>query len=94
KTSVVVDFHVDRLEERLPAEMETALYRIVQESLTNIAKHAHAKKVTITLKGDQEAVYATITDDGRGFNIEKLQKMPGQERGGWGLVGMYERAHL
>ncbi len=94
KTSISVDFQVDCLEERLPPEMETALYRIVQESLTNIAKHAHAKKVTVTLKGDHGAVHATITDDGRGFDIEKLQKMPGQELGGWGLVGMYERAHL
>lgn len=94
KTSIEVDFQTAYLKDRLPPEMETALYRIVQESLTNIAKHAHARKITITLKDDSEAVYATITDDGCGFDIEKLQKMPGQERGGWGLVGMYERAHL
>jgi two-component system, NarL family, sensor histidine kinase UhpB len=95
KFSIVVDFQASGFKERLSTEMETALYRIVQESLTNIAKHAQARHVTINLEGGTEAVNATITDDGRGFDLEQLQKIPssGQERG-WGLVGMHERAHL
>ncbi|MBV8695308.1 MAG: sensor histidine kinase [Chloroflexi bacterium] len=93
KFPIEVDFQAPGFKERLPAEMETALYRIVQESLTNIARHAQAHKVSIVLKEDADAVYATITDDGHGFNAEKLQKTPRQERG-LGLVGMYERAHL
>ncbi len=74
KTSTTVTFHAECLEERLPAEMETALYRIVQESLTNIAKHAHANKVSIQLRRDHEAIYATIQDDGRGFDTGKVTK--------------------
>ena len=79
--------------ERLPAEMETALYRIVQESLTNTARHANAHKVLITMKEDADAVYATITDDGTGFDVGTLLKSPDQERG-LGLAGMNERAVL
>src|SRR5579864_5926010 len=70
KCAIEVEFHAFGFKERLPAEMETALYRIVQECLTNTAKHANAHKVRITLKEDTEAVYATITDDGCGFDYE------------------------
>jgi signal transduction histidine kinase len=94
KMNIEVDFQATGIKERLSAEMETVLYRIVQEALTNVAKHAQAKHVQIVLKGTPEAITATIKDDGRGFNVDKLQKAPGQERGGWGLVGMYERAQL
>jgi two-component system sensor histidine kinase UhpB len=93
KFSIEVDFQATGFRERLPAEMETALYRIIQESLTNIARHSLAQKASVTLKEEKDAVYATISDDGRGFNVEKLQKTAGQERG-LGLVGMHERAHL
>lgn len=95
KFSIEVDFQPTGLKQRLPADMETALYRIVQEALTNIARHAQAKKACVILKEETEAIYATITDDGCGFEAEQLQKMPGpgQERG-WGLVGMHERANL
>ena len=94
KTSIDVDFKASGIKERLSNEMETVLYRIVQEALTNVAKHAHADKAWVTLQGDATAIVATIRDNGRGFDLNKLQKAPGQERGGWGLVGMYERAQL
>jgi two-component system sensor histidine kinase UhpB len=94
KTSLDVDFLAQGFKERLPAAMETALYRIVQEALTNIAKHAHAKKVCVTLQEEADTISATITDDGCGFDPEKLPKTQGQTIGGWGLVGMYERANL
>ncbi len=94
KTNTEVDFQASGIKERLPAEMETVLYRIIQEALTNVAKHAQAHKVRVVLKGEHDAITATITDNGRGFNVDALQKAPGQERGGWGLVGMYERAQL
>jgi len=99
KCSIEVEFHATGFKGRLPAEIETALYRIVQESLTNTAKHANAQKVYITLKEDADAVYATIVDDGSGFDIQALHKASGQERSiglerGLGLVGMEERAVL
>src|SRR5436305_5789259 len=93
KCSIRVEFHATGFKERLPAEMETALYRIVQECLTNTAKHANANRVTITLKEETDRVYARITDDGEGFDYEALLKTPGQERG-LGLAGMNERAVL
>ncbi len=93
KCSIEVEFHASGFKERLPAEMETALYRIVQECLTNTAKHANASRVTITLKEETDRVYARITDDGQGFDYEALLKTPGQERG-LGLAGMNERAVL
>ncbi|GAC1403289.1 MAG: hypothetical protein NVS4B12_04430 [Ktedonobacteraceae bacterium] len=95
KTNIEVEFHTTGFKdrERLSPEMETALYRIVQESLTNVAKHAQARHVTITLREEAEAVNATITDDGRGFDVEELEKMGDQDRG-LGLIGMQERALL
>ena len=78
---------------RLPAEMETALYRIVQESLTNTARHANAHKVIITMREDEDMVFATIADNGCGFDMEALRKSPDQDRG-LGLAGMNERALL
>lgn len=93
KCAIEVDFQASGLKERLPAEMETALYRIVQEALTNTAKHANAHKVRIQLKENEQQVKATIIDDGQGFDYEGLLKNPGQERG-LGLAGMQERAVL
>ena len=93
KCSIEVEFNESGFHERLPAEMETVLYRIVQEALTNTARHSNARKVVIMMKEEDEAVYATITDDGQGFDVEAIRKSPDQERG-LGLVGMNERAVL
>lgn len=93
KCAIEVEFTSTGLKERLPAEMEIALYRIIQESLTNTARHANARNVRITLKETRDAVFATIADDGSGFDIKSLLKAPDQERG-LGLVGMRERALL
>lgn len=93
KCSVAVDFQATGFKGRLSPEMETALYRIVQESLTNTARHANACNASITLIEETDAVYATIIDDGRGFDVESLSKIPGHERG-LGLAGMNERAVL
>jgi two-component system sensor histidine kinase UhpB len=97
KCSIEVEFHATGLKDRLPAEMETALYRIVQECLTNTARHSHARKVIVTMKEEATAVYGTIVDDGDGFDYATLLKLPNQERGlgrGLGLTGMQERALL
>jgi len=93
KSSIQVDFQAQGFKNRLSPEMETALYRVVQESLTNVAKHAQAQHVSINLREAADAVYATITDDGRGFDFEELQRTTDRERG-LGLVGMQERALL
>ena len=74
--------------QRLPADVETALYRIVQEALTNVVKHAQARHVSIVLTRKQESVLVMIEDDGRGFDPTK----PSVE--GLGLQGMRERVEL
>jgi two-component system, NarL family, sensor histidine kinase UhpB len=95
KFPIVVEFHTTGFKERLSSEMETVLYRIVQEALTNVARHAHASKATITMKEEHSAVDVVIQDNGSGFTAGTLEEKPadGQEHG-WGLVGMYERAKL
>src|SRR5256712_2356490 len=80
KCSIEVEFHASGFKERLPAEMETALYRIVQEALTNTARHSNAHKVRITLREDEDAIYASIADDGCGFDVDALLRSPVQER--------------
>ena len=60
-----------RVDERLPADVETALYRIVQEALTNVIKHARARNVSILLTRKGSTVAVLIEDDGRGFSPEE-----------------------
>ena len=73
---------------RFPPEVETALYRLVQESLTNIVKHARAKEVSIVLTAKPGSVTVIVEDDGVGFE-------PGRQTGdGIGLLGMRERVGL
>src|SRR5262249_14360360 len=93
KCDIEVEFSASGLKDRLPAEMETAIYRIVQESLTNTAKHAHARKVWVTVAGDGVQVRVHTRDDGTGFDAPAVLKTPWQDRG-LGLAGMLERASL
>jgi len=72
---------------RLPPDAETALYRIVQEALTNIVKHAHARRVSILLTLMDRGAAAVIEDDGLGFD-------PSVEHEGLGLLGIRERLQL
>jgi signal transduction histidine kinase len=80
---------VIQLDERLPGEIETALYRIVQEALTNIARHAQAKSASILIEKHGETVRAIVEDDGVGFDVSTNQ---GERH--LGLLGMRERAEL
>jgi signal transduction histidine kinase len=73
--------------DRLPSDVETALYRIVQEALTNIVKHAQASVVSIVLARSGRAITAVIEDNGSGFT-------PGAGGDGLGLLGMGERLAL
>ena len=74
--------------ERLPGEVETTLYRIVQEALTNVVKHAEAEHVSILIVRREGTVTAVIEDDGRGFDPAATREA------GLGLLGMRERAAL
>ena len=74
-------------EERLPSDVETTLYRIAQEALTNVVKHAHAKRVSIVLTRRDGSISALIEDDGQGFEEDGSGS-------GLGLLGMRERVAL
>jgi len=86
QTGMRVDLE-SQIRERLPTHVETALYRIVQEALTNIVKHAQASAVSIVLARKANVVTAVIEDDGRGFNLAGTRE-------GLGLLGMGERLAL
>ena len=74
---------------RLPPTTEITLFRIAQEALINVAKHAHATEATITLEIRPEAVVMTIADNGQGIDTAAR---PGQPTRSLGMVGMRERA--
>ncbi len=87
-TGLRVDLETRLGEVRLPTEIETILYRIVQEALANVVKHAEASQVSIVLTQSEHAVTAVIEDDGRGFDPNAT----GDDA--LGLVGMQERIAL
>jgi signal transduction histidine kinase len=88
QTGIEVDFHSALAETRLPSEVETALFRVVQEALTNVVKHAGAGRISVSVGRRGSAVAAVIEDDGAGFD-------PAASRdGGVGLLGMRERLAL
>lgn len=76
-------------EARLTAPVETVLFRILQEAMNNIAKHAEARRALLRLEFLEDRVSATVEDDGRGFDLEAADS-----KGGVGLAGMRERASL
>ena len=78
------------LDDRLPSEVETALYRIAQEALNNVAKHSGARRVEVILERRSDCVLLVVEDDGVGFE-QPANRVAG---GGFGLVGMRERAAL
>jgi signal transduction histidine kinase len=86
-----VDFSVRGDEGRLPPAVETALFRTVQEALTNVAKHADADRVAIAVAFRPEALEIRVEDDGRGFNVAEALRGEGA---GLGLLGMRERMTL
>ncbi|MBM4431002.1 MAG: GAF domain-containing protein [Chloroflexi bacterium] len=79
--------------ERLPSEVEVALFRITQEAINNITKHAEAKNVNIDLQCDGEKCVLRIEDDGKGFDVQEITKVEKTGRG-VGLFGMKERVTL
>jgi len=73
----------------LSPDVEQCIYRVAQEAVTNVAKHAKAKTLTVNLESTEEKVTLTVHDDGVGFDVEKKDKA-----NNYGLQGMQERAQL
>jgi PAS domain S-box-containing protein len=90
-SEVRVDFHCSGLSKRrLPAQVETTLYRIVQEALNNVLKHAQARRVSLIIESRPGRVVAVLEDDGVGFDVAAALGAPVSARG-LGLTSMRER---
>ncbi len=85
-----VQFITAGMNERLPRQVEVGLYRIAQESLNNVVKHAQAREATVQLIKNERTITLSIEDDGRGFEAETDRSDP--MSGGMGLMNMRERA--
>ena len=90
KSGIAIDFHSNCGDDRLPAELETTLYRIAQEALTNVARHASARRVSILLERRPAHISLIVEDDGQGFDATDAIAASAA-RGKLGLVGMEER---
>jgi signal transduction histidine kinase len=86
-----VHVEVSGQERRLPSEVETTLFRIGQEAISNVARHAEASNVLLTIHFNENAVSLEVEDDGKGFApAAESSTAPS----GWGLLGMRERSAL
>jgi signal transduction histidine kinase len=88
-----VEFHRAGSERRLSSEVELALYRMAQEALSNVTRHAQALQVSLSITFKPDAVIMTISDNGRGFQVpaSPAELAPS---GHFGLLGLHERAEL
>ncbi|HYY69983.1 MAG TPA: sensor histidine kinase [Terriglobales bacterium] len=92
RTGLPVRFRGSIGGDRLSAEQKTALFRVFQESLTNVAKHAGASRVDVSLRTVNNCIWMRIKDNGRGFVVHQQQPAKGEKR--LGLLGMRERLLL
>ena len=91
RTGIALQVRTSQLTQRLPSSLELALFRIIQEALNNVEKHSNATQVEITLTRHNASVFATVTDNGQGFNALKTIR---HRSHGLGLISMNERASL
>jgi two-component system NarL family sensor kinase len=87
RTGIQMNVRITLPEQRLPDDIEISLYRIAQETLTNIEKHAQAQHVGLKIWSGEGHLWLEVSDDGRGFNPEKTGT-------GIGLLNMRERTEL
>jgi signal transduction histidine kinase len=92
--AIPVDLQVEGFEgQRCPPQVETTLYRIVLEALTNVARHSKASRASIVLRRHNGSIEALVDDDGRGFDVAAVFNDPSAPRA-FGLHGIRERAEL
>ncbi len=88
RTGISVEVHDGEHESRLPQEMETALYRVAQEAMTNVVKHANADRIIINIEKTNRDIRFVIDDNGAGFNTAGIESW---KQSGWGILNMRER---
>jgi signal transduction histidine kinase len=91
RTGLAVRFLADPIAERLPMAIEITCFRIVQEALTNVSRHAHARAVTVELRRTDSKLDLLVRDDGKGFDVTGTLEQATQGAS-VGLLGMSERA--
>ena len=93
KSGLEIRFESDEIEPRLSREIETACFRVAQEAITNVLRHARASRITVLVRKGREAVSLIVSDDGVGFDTRSAvaRSVSG---GSFGLLGMEERVTL
>jgi two-component system sensor histidine kinase UhpB len=89
RNALSIDIFGEEPTPRLSPQTEIALFRVVTEALTNVAKHAQATQASVTVECTEDALRIVVTDDGKGFDPH-IEAVPGEDRG-WGLITMAER---
>ena len=92
RLGIPINFKITALDKRLDLEIETAIYRIVQEALTNIAKYAQAKEVHISLEKKGSRLITKVEDNGKGFTLKTSVSGENYYQGS-GILGMKERIY-
>ena len=90
RTGIFVEFQQHGADQRFSPEVETTVYRIIQESLTHVARHAGVNSVMVDLQTNDEHIVIQIEDRGKGFDVEKARSAMATG----GLIGMHERAFI
>jgi signal transduction histidine kinase len=91
RSALKVSLHLDSIINRLPKEVELALFRVLQESLTNVHRHANAKSIEVVLTCSSGHIVLSVIDDGVGIAAEVLTRFSSRRASGVGLAGMRER---
>ena len=92
-TNIPIEFHRQGTEERLDTSVELALYRMAQEALSNIVRHAQASHASLNITFTSQSVTMQVTDDGKGFDVPR-NPAEFAPNGHYGLLGLFERAEL
>jgi signal transduction histidine kinase len=92
REGLAVSVRADEMERRLGRDLETAVYRVIEEALTNVVQHGGATEVLIELTQGDDELFASVQDNGMGFDPAAVSRAA--ETGGIGLIGMLERARL
>jgi signal transduction histidine kinase len=92
RTGIRIQLNAFAAVEKLESDKRTILYRVAQEALTNVDRHAHANRVDVSIKRHRRAICLTIKDDGKSFQVDRVLHAKRNKR--LGLLGMRERLEM
>jgi two-component system sensor histidine kinase UhpB len=93
RTGIEAELVSEGIDERMDLDLETLVYRLVQEALTNAAKHSRAARVRIVVRRPHDRLLLSVEDGGAGFDVAEFWRSTDEDRG-FGLRGMRDRVHL